>query len=62
MQQDRGDKADVEKIRQQQHTGNHEEDLPERKEGGADEFGGTRTGAENVEPVAPEDARKRPGA
>jgi hypothetical protein len=42
---------DVTSARQQQHTGNHERE--DRKEGrpyGADSFGGTRAGAENVEP------------
>lgn len=45
------DDDDVEKIRQQQHTGNHD------PAGGADRFGGTRAGAENVEPTAQRDAR-----
>ncbi len=40
---------DVEKVRQQQHTGNHEGDAARDKPYGADEFGGTRAGAENVE-------------
>jgi len=39
---------DVETIRQQQHTGNHDKPGPEQ--GGADRHGGTRDGAENVEP------------
>ncbi len=33
----------------QQHTGNHKQPGA-ADEGGADRFGGTRTGAENVEP------------
>lgn len=44
-------RKDVAAARQQQHTGNHERD--ERKDEqpyGADSFGGTRAGAENVEP------------
>ena len=40
---------DVETVRQQQHTGNHEGDAARDKPYGADEFGGTRAGAENVE-------------
>jgi hypothetical protein len=42
---------DVMKTKQQQHTGNHQRD--EDRQGqpyGADAFGGTRAGAENVEP------------
>ena len=42
-----------EDMRQQQHTGNH--DRPEQATGGADRFGGTRRGAENVEPAAKKD-------
>jgi len=41
---------DIQRIRDQQHTGNH--DTP-----GADRFGGTRAGAENVEPVVQRDDR-----
>lgn len=38
-------------VRQQQHTGNHEHHESETPEPyGADVFGGTRAGAENVEP------------
>jgi hypothetical protein len=41
--------GDVEKsIRQQQHIGNH--DKPDSETAGADQHGGTRAGAENVEP------------
>ena len=50
---------DVETVREQQHTGNH--DRGERSKGkpyGADTFGGTRAGAENVEPTG---ADKAPG-
>ena len=36
-------------IRDQQHTGNHHK--PGDEAGGADRRGGTRAGAENVEPV-----------
>ena len=37
-------------TRQQQHTGNHPRDEGEtRRSYGADKFGGTRAGAENVE-------------
>ncbi|HYE48341.1 MAG TPA: hypothetical protein VEB20_02040 [Azospirillaceae bacterium] len=35
-------------ILDQQHTGNHQK--PGQEQGGADRFGGTRAGAENVEP------------
>jgi hypothetical protein len=41
-------------LRQQQHTGNH--DRPERAGGGADRFGGTRAGADNVEPSKKDEA------
>ena len=44
-----GAMKDVEQVRQQQHTGNHEGDAARDKPYGADEFGGTRAGAENVE-------------
>ena len=40
---------DVAATRQQQHTGNHDKPGPEK--GGADRHGGTRDGAENVEPT-----------
>ena len=40
---------DVEASRKQQHTGNHER--PTEQPYGADTFGGTRAGAENVEPT-----------
>ena len=49
--QQRKDKADVgvaQKVREQQHTGNHDKKEGQDK-GGADKFGGTRKGAENVE-------------
>lgn len=36
------------KVRQQQHTGSHHK--PEKEEQGSDLHGGTRAGAENVEP------------
>jgi hypothetical protein len=39
-------------IRQQQHTWNHEE-RPENEKEGNEAFGGSRKGAENVEPDAP---------
>ena len=42
--------ADVENVSQQQHTGNH--DKPEPEAGGSDRHGGTRDGAENVEPTS----------
>ncbi|BBK40889.1 hypothetical protein STVA_09090 [Allostella vacuolata] len=38
----------VKTVREQQHTGNHE---AARQPNGPDLFGGTRAGAENVEPV-----------
>lgn len=37
------------KIRQQQHTGNHEE-RPQNEKEGNEKYGGTRKGAGNVEP------------
>ncbi len=41
---------DVKVARQQQHTGNHERDERVTEQPyGADVFGGTRAGAENVE-------------
>ena len=49
--QQRKDKAEGElaqKVREQQHTGNHDRKEDPDK-GGADKFGGTRKGAENVE-------------
>ena len=42
-----GDKLE-ERVRQEQHTGNHE---PEARPGDRDRRAGTRDGAENVEPV-----------
>lgn len=43
------DEEYLKRIRhQQQGGGNH--DLPEDRQGGPDRFGGTRKGAENVEP------------
>jgi len=41
--------SDVAAARQQQHTGNHD---PQQGDG-PDRFGGTRAGAENVEPAGP---------
>jgi hypothetical protein len=41
--------AEVETVRQDQHTGNHNKPGPEA--GGSDRHGGTRHGAENVEPT-----------
>jgi hypothetical protein len=37
----------AEAVEQQQHTGNH--DKHGKDEGGADRFGGTRAGSENIE-------------
>jgi hypothetical protein len=37
------------RIRQQQHTGNHEE-RPQNEKEGNERYGGTRKGAGNVEP------------
>lgn len=48
--------ADVENVRQQQHTGNHEKLGPEA--GGSDRHGGTRDGAENLEPTSSERSEK----
>ncbi|HEV7370855.1 hypothetical protein [Arenibaculum sp.] len=36
------------KLRQQQHTGNHEE-RPQNEKEGNEKYGGTRKGAENME-------------
>ena len=42
----------IEHTDDQQNTGNHKKpDAPDK--GGADKVGGTRAGAENVEPVKP---------
>ncbi|MBV8166163.1 MAG: hypothetical protein JO021_05180 [Alphaproteobacteria bacterium] len=41
---------DTRRIRDQQHTGNHDSRGPDR-------YGGTRAGAENVEPVVQRDDR-----
>ncbi|MBV9862626.1 MAG: hypothetical protein JO267_10815 [Alphaproteobacteria bacterium] len=49
-EQDRTQTEDVATIRQQQHTGNHDKPGPEK--GGSDKHGGTRDGAENLEPSA----------
>jgi hypothetical protein len=43
-------RSEVETVRQQQHTGNHDKPGPER--GGSDRHGGTRHGADNIEPAA----------
>ena len=43
---------DVKVSRQQQHTGNHERhEQTDEQPYGSDSFGGTRAGAENVEPA-----------
>ncbi len=44
----RDDPKLVEDVRQQQHTGSH--DKPGEEAHGSDRRGGTRAGAENVEP------------
>jgi hypothetical protein len=44
----RSDDPVVDDVRQQQHTGNH--DKPGEEAEGSDSHGGTRDGAENVEP------------
>jgi hypothetical protein len=49
-------RAEVETARQQQHTGNHEKPGPEA--GGSDRHGGTRDGAENVEPTSSDPSEK----
>jgi len=41
-------RAEVETVRQEQHTGNHNKPGPEA--GGSDRHGGTRHGAENQTP------------
>lgn len=41
----------IAEARRQQHTGNHPEGAAKDRPYGADEFGGTRAGAENVEPA-----------
>jgi hypothetical protein len=50
MQQrkDKNEDALAQKVREQQHTGNHDKKEGQDK-GGADKLGGTRKGAENVE-------------
>ncbi len=51
-------KDDVARARQQQHTGNHERHERETPQPyGADTYGGTRAGAENVEPGGDRDRR-----
>ena len=55
MQQKHSEQG-IEHTDDQQNTGNHKKpDAPEA--GGADKFGGTRTGAENVEPAKDERGR-----
>ncbi len=51
----------IEHTDDQQNTGNHKVS-GERDAGGADRFGGTRSGAENVEhvPVPPKDGSTKP--
>lgn len=44
------EEVSVARIRQQQHTWNHEE-RPQNEKEGNEAFGGTRKGAENVEPT-----------
>lgn len=54
-----GPRKDMIETRRQQHTGNHPEEMGEvDRPYGADTFGGTRAGAENVEPAG----RKKPSA
>lgn len=49
---DSGARKDMIRTREQQHTGNHPEEVGEvDRPYGADTFGGTRAGAENVEPT-----------
>jgi hypothetical protein len=43
-----GPDSDAAKTRGQQHTGNH--DRPAKEKAGNEKLGGTRAGAENVEP------------
>lgn len=43
------DDSKAKDVRQQQHTGNHEGAAEKGRPYGADAFGGTRAGAENVE-------------
>jgi hypothetical protein len=42
--------AEVETVRQEQHTGNHNKPGPDA--GGSDRHGGTRQGVENLEPTS----------
>ena len=49
MKQPQTEKA-IRETKDQQHTGTHKKPR-EADAGGADKFGGTRKGAENVEPV-----------
>jgi hypothetical protein len=48
--------ADVENVRGQQHTGNH--DKPGLEAGGSDRHGGTRDCAENPEPTSSDRSEK----
>lgn len=58
---DTGPRKDMIKTRQQQHTGNHQEEQGETdRPYGADAFGGTRAGAENVEGKKPALKHSRP--
>ena len=50
-------REEIETVRQQQHTGSHEKPGPEA--GGSDRHGGTRHGAENVEPTSPARSGKK---
>jgi hypothetical protein len=54
---DKENRSEAATVRQQQHTGNHEKPGPER--GGSDRHGGTRDGAENVEPASSSDPREK---
>lgn len=54
------DEVSTAQIRQQQHTWNHEE-RPQYEKEGNEAFGGTRKGAENVEPTDAPGERKDRG-
>jgi hypothetical protein len=51
-------RREVGTVRQQQHTGNHDKPGPEQ--GGSDRHGGTRHGADNIEPASGQTPDKHP--
>ena len=55
QKQSGGAETEADKVRDQQHTGNHDRAPGEDP----DRFGGTRAGAQNVEPAPKGAAKKR---